>query len=470
MAKVQEKEIKWPDMAIRGERFHVDLSSDDEDVGRPEGPPGSGAGLSFGLIGDIKERSHSTAPHPPAAPDGRTSATGFPPHKERSKMSAFKQQRGASGETPPTGKHGRNAAQMTVPSRSLDHEPPRAAAATGSSGHSSNIDDVERRRIGEENNQRLAQMSDAEIESERQELMAALSPSLIQRMLNRANMDDPQDETARQESTEQIREMRGDSSTSKKVSFQSIGSPATVSSKEPQRRLSSPGAASQTPPAHLQATSRPFEQRSTAHVLAQPSIHFPKPAAPPDLDPSDPSFLTNLHQKYFPTLPVDPSKLAWMSPIPSENSAADQDSPYFPLQESLPPSSIRFDFRGDILPPRTARAISGTKGLHHHGEAPEAAGYTIPELARLARSRFPAQRCVAFQTLGRILYKLGKCLFGDEGSELVMGLWRCVEEGKVLETVQGGANADGGHVSAKAYATEAVWFWQKGGGRRWKAA
>lgn len=159
-----------------------------------------------------------------------------------------------------------------------------------------------------------------------------------------------------------------------------------------------------------------------------------------------------------------------MSPIPSENSAADQNSPYFPFQQSLPASSIRFDFRGDLLPPRTSRQIPVTKGLHHHGEAAEAAGYTVPELARLARSRFPAQRAVAFQTLGRILYKLGKGLFGDEGSELAMGLWRCVEEGKVLETVQAEANADGGHVSAKAYATEAVWLWQKGGGRRWKAS
>ena len=56
-----------------------------------------------------------------------------------------------------------------------------------------------------------------------------------------------------------------------------------------------------------------------------------------------------------------------------------------------------------------------TAGLHHHGAAPEDAGYTIGELAHLARSTVPAQRCVAFQTLGRVLYRLGRGEFGGRG-------------------------------------------------------
>jgi RNA polymerase II-associated protein 1 len=109
-----------------------------------------------------------------------------------------------------------------------------------------------------------------------------------------------------------------------------------------------------------------------------------------------------------------------------------------------------------------------TKGLHHHGDAPEAAGYTIPELARLARSAFPAQRCVAFQTLGRILYRLGKGEWGAEGSDMATGLWRCVAEGRVLEGLQEAAERER-HLSAKSYAIEAVWNWQQGGGQLWKA-
>lgn len=179
-------------------------------------------------------------------------------------------------------------------------------------------------------------------------------------------------------------------------------------------------------------------------------------------------------------------------------------------------------------------------GLHHHADAPEAAGYTIPELARLARSSFPAQRCIAFQTLGRILYRLGAGHYGPDGTDLVDGLWRCVDQGRVLEMLQraavagdvvhkhdddvgydsavegeGGLNCNeretardgdgtnaasqtakyqdgeddgnttgssksgGGHPhphphhpqhrSATALAIEALWNWQRGGGKRWKA-
>ena len=155
-------------------------------------------------------------------------------------------------------------------------------------------------------------------------------------------------------------------------------------------------------------------------------------------------------------------------------------------------SDIRFSFRGEIIPPSKATELPVTLGLHHHGDAPDAAGYTIAELAHLSRSSYPAQRCIAFQTLGRVLYRLSKGEFGDPGEpeqllnegvvegpedtfgELARGLWREVERLQVIQALvdeSEGKGVDGGkHVSAKAYATEAVWLWRKGGGRRWKAA
>ena len=45
------------------------------------------------------------------------------------------------------------------------------------------------------------------------------------------------------------------------------------------------------------------------------------------------------------------------------------------------------------------------------------------------------------------------------------GLWRCVEEGKVVQTLEEAAAAEGGHQGSKVYAVEAVWLWQKGVGR-----
>ena len=133
-------------------------------------------------------------------------------------------------------------------------------------------------------------------------------------------------------------------------------------------------------------------------------------------------------------------------------------------------------------------------GLHHHAEAPEAAGYTIPELAVLARSKVAAQRCMAYQTLGRILYRLGQGEFGTEkarqdtngpvqvivdpdaeedaeendndvGSAMAAGLRACMEEGRVVETLTEEANRTKGHLTARTFAQEALWNWRRGGGR-----
>jgi hypothetical protein len=202
-------------------------------------------------------------------------------------------------------------------------------------------------------------------------------------------------------------------------------------------------------------------------ITEQPegATHFPK-AEYDELDPTDPDFLQTLHTKYFPDLPADPAKLAWMAPIPSEDSAADRDSPYHPGQASLPASALRFDFKGQLVPPRLSRNIPVTAGLHHHGLAPEAAGYTVEELSILARSAVPAQRCIAFQTLGRILYRLGRGEWGAGFRDpITIGVWTSVKQGRVLDTLTDAAGQEDGHRSSQAFALEALWLFEKGG---WK--
>ena len=78
---------------------------------------------------------------------------------------------------------------------------------------------------------------------------------------------------------------------------------------------------------------------------------------------------------------------------------------------------------------------------------------------------------MAYQTLGRILYRLGIGTFGDEEEELAQGLWKCVEEGRVLETLvtEAGRGEGEGNRSCQITAVEAVWLWRKGGGKRMKA-
>jgi len=204
------------------------------------------------------------------------------------------------------------------------------------------------------------------------------------------------------------------------------------------------------------------------------SVHWPQPTEP-DLDPNSTTFLEDLHSKYFPTLSHDPSKLEWMQPATSP-------SPYDPSAAGIAPRDVRFDFRGALLPPSVAAALPTNLGLHHHGAAPDAAGYTVAELARLARSAFPAQRCLALQTLGRVLFRLGRGDFGDEAdvavveppevgerAALAKGLWNEVEQGRVLDTLREEAAKLNGHRTCKALAEEALWNWQRGGGRTTKA-
>lgn len=195
-----------------------------------------------------------------------------------------------------------------------------------------------------------------------------------------------------------------------------------------------------------------------------PGFHFPKVPTNPNLDPNDPDFLSKLRSTYFPALPSDPSAMAWMGPVKNEERET-----YSPSQDSLPTSSLRFDFRGRLLPPRLSSQIPPSKGLHHHGHAPESAGYTIPELSRLGRSTVTSQRCIAYQTLGRILYRLGRGDFGTEGEDLCEGLWGLIEKEKVLQgLVEAASKENEGSRSLWAIATDAVWLWRKGGGRRWK--
>ena len=435
----------------------VDLSDDEDETGSDSRLPSNLPTVPSAFIGDIKERLTA----PPIAPTLKSSPTGFPAHKKRTRISAFKQQRGAPVKSAAAESH--NAFAL----------PQRPAPPTNGNRQTQNDpvdDDDERKRIDEENKMRLESMSAEEIDEERQELLAGLNPTLIKRLLNRANLDEGRGDTGIEPPSAQA-DKGGEESKSEEI--QGIGEGLPI--PKPAGRLVTPARNvrfedDEEPAEPIGLQPVPAHSKGSVPQATEPAMHFPAPTSAPELDPSDPSFLENLHTKYFPSLPADPSKLAWMAPIPTHGSVADQESPYYPAQEALPASALRFDFRGGLLPPRISRAVPVTKGLHHHGEAPEAAGYTVPELARLARSAFPAQRCVAFQTLGRLLYRLGRGNLGPEDSEIVKGVWKCIEEGKVIQTLEEGASAEGGHQGSKTYAIEALWLYQKGGGKVWKAS
>ncbi|ORY11992.1 RPAP1-like protein [Clohesyomyces aquaticus] len=455
----------------RGERITFDFDTGSiEPLGTQENeaaPPRS----SSNFVGDILERAPSTA-NPPSAPTFKSNAAGFPAHKKRTdRISAFKQRQAVKkdGPGPPITSYPRNDSAV----------------------------DEERRQIDEENRRRIAEMSPEEIEQEQKELLSALPPSLIEKLLARSNIDDGSNERDLMgdilpPSTDNVkpeREPEQKPRTSKKVTFDTAETQKAASPPPPDTKP--------TPTVTSNPETPPIDPHSDAPLHPDqlpPSIHFPAPPQPPELDPNSSTFLTDLHEKYFPELPYDPSSVSWMTPI----DPSDTQSPYHPAQTALNPSELRFDFKGALLAPSVAREISVTLGLHHHGDAPEAAGYTVPELARLSRSAVATQRCIAYQTLGRILYRLGRGEFGEEegrqnvegpvqiakdpnaedegegdnesvGSFMARGLWDAMDDGRVIETLTEEASREKGHLTARTYAQEALWNWRRGGGRKRRA-
>ena len=413
-------------MSLRGQRFEVDLEAD-EFTANPLGEPRlTGNEASF-TIGEIKEKNSRDCVPPP--PTFKATKSGFPEHKNRFKASAFKQRQSSKAKSTDANPNSANTA-----SRVPTQVPPSDKAIVNHIGKKYGVDfqSQQKAEIDLENRQKIAQMTEADIEEARAELMANLDPAFIERLLKRANIDDEQEE-AQQRNTEEAPETVEEDAT-------------TVDSQEPQPEPAT-------------------KQQETAFVEISPAMHFPAPPRSADtfipLDPNDPNFLTDLKKQYFPELPQDPSALSWMQDVTTEEV---EESAYNPTSESYSPSALRFSFRGTLIPPTEALKIDVTKGLHHHGEDAGSAGYTIPELTLLARSTLPNQRCIAYQVLGRVLYRLGTGEFGPRGSELQEGLWGLIEHEKPIQLMMSEANRASGHVTARSYATEALWLWRKGGG------
>lgn len=420
--------------------------------------------MDFSL--DIKEKDVG-AVKPPSFPQPKSSTTGFPEHKKRTRVSAFKKQRQGADASASEPQDAPTTSTRPAPAAPAQTPQPARPGST-----------MEQAAIDRENRNLLASMSPEQIEEERQELLSRLDPSIVQMLLRRANLDEPSGPSPFDEPTDADANTAEPSKPGETpaIVIDDTTAPAPKEDKPKKTVRFDEDAPPPEPPADLFDPSseppppqQPPSSSAAADTFAANTTHFPHPKPLPDLDPSDPDFLETLHSKYFPNLPADPTKLAWMAPIPTPGSVADQESPYYPGQSSLSIAALRFDFKGRLLAPSRSRAIPVTKGLHHHGQAPEAAGYTIGELGILARSAVPAQRCIAFQTLGRILFRLGQGEWGGGGEDgdLAKGLWRTAQEAKVIESLLEAAEVPEGqgHRGSRSYAIEALWLFEKGG---WK--
>ncbi|ROL44981.1 RNA polymerase II-associated protein 1 [Anabarilius grahami] len=89
---------------------------------------------------------------------------------------------------------------------------------------------------------------------------------------------------------------------------------------------------------------------------------------------------------------VEPEKLEWTRDLPAPRMLSTKKA-----------MQARFDFAGTLIPPN--KDLPTHLGLHHHGEEPELAGYSLQELFLLSRSQLNQQRNLAVSTLANVLTK-----------------------------------------------------------------
>ncbi|CAG8497194.1 6813_t:CDS:2 [Funneliformis mosseae] len=154
------------------------------------------------------------------------------------------------------------------------------------------------------------------------------------------------------------------------------------------------------------------------------SVHFEetmesKETLPVNLvdDENDDSSPRKMKEKYFPNVLIEPEKIEWMlekdNPLKNKGQIVrDSVSPYVPKSSDPPAAFYRFDFHGNIL--EKDADIPTYMGLHHHGDDPDQAGYTLGELFHLSRSRVPSQRIIPLNVIGRIMRKVRKGHYGIE--------------------------------------------------------
>ncbi|KAL6105600.1 rpap1 [Pungitius sinensis] len=233
---------------------------------------------------------------------------------------------------------------------------------------------AESTRIHKENQAKLQAMSQSEILLEQKKLLSQLDPKLVDFVRSRK--------------------------------AQSVPSSAS-SSKQPQGENSK---------------HNPLENRNRQPVSSDAALLFKTPPEvemeqedeeEEDLPPpavTEKDLLLKPRKEWVNMDKLEPEKLEWMRDLPAPRKKGTDKA-----------MQARFDFAGTLIPP--TEDLPTHLGLHHHGEEPERAGYSLQELFMLSRSQLIRQRSLALGTLANIL------------SKARAGEYRSVLKGSVVSTV-----------------------------------
>lgn len=409
--------------------------------------------------------------------------------------------------------------QSAFAARRKNRDAPKRAARPVDNTPNETLSEAE--KIHKENMEKISSMSPEEIEAESQELMSQLNPKLIESLKKRAEQREQKDHKSHQQHhdhqhaegySEWIGGMKTEDGIKElshldkddidkalgisKLSIDDELTPVPEKQKKSEKKVRFDTMSTvryEDLPEGTEIEESGWEDVEDINDLmedapeeynlvndTQEEIHFPKPKSDTpeygeDLDLNDPNFYDKLHEKYYPDLPKETSKLAWMTqPVPKQVSST---------YESI--SDMRFDFQGNLIElDKTTSDVPTHLGLHHHSDNPHLPGYTLGELVHLSRSVVAGQRCLSVQMLGRILHKLGLHKYNiipvsdddndkefNENAQQITKefekmMWDLIEELRVIDSISEAADEKRtSNLSIRNYAIEALWLWKQGGGR-----
>ncbi|KAK5886336.1 hypothetical protein CesoFtcFv8_017379 [Champsocephalus esox] len=250
--------------------------------------------------------------------------------------------------------------QNLQPESSMDTDDKPAASSSPSllSGKGLGVPDIsgETMRIHRENQEKLQAMSKSEILQEQRRLLTQLDPTLVNFVRSRK--------------------------------AKSVPSSASASEKQPQGKSSRDNFP-------LENLSRESDSSSASLPLQKPQeVEMQGEEVPPQPSPAvrEQDLLLKPQKTWVHMDKAEPEKLEWMKDLPAPRRKGTKKA-----------MQARFDFAGTLIPP--TQDLPTHLGLHHHGEEPELAGYSLQELFLLSRSQLIQQRTLAISTLANILSK-----------------------------------------------------------------
>ncbi|XP_037343044.2 RNA polymerase II-associated protein 1 isoform X2 [Pungitius pungitius] len=234
---------------------------------------------------------------------------------------------------------------------------------------------AESTRIHRENQAKLQAMSQSEILLEQKKLLSQLDPKLVDFVRSRKAQSGPS-------SASSSKQPQGENS---KHNF-----PLENRNRQP---VSSDAALLFKTPPEVEMEQEDEEEE----VLPPPAV-------------TEKDLLLKPQKEWVNMDKLEPEKLEWMRDLPAPRKKGTNKA-----------MQARFDFAGALIPP--TEDLPTHLGLHHHGEEPERAGYSLQELFLLSRSQLIRQRSLALGTLANIL------------SKARAGEYRSVLKGSVVSTV-----------------------------------